>query len=418
MSSPLSKRYHLIRNRSLQICAPLEQEDYVIQSMPDVSPPKWHLAHTTWFFERMVLQEYVKNYAPFNEKFYTLFNSYYQSLGARWRRDIRGTLSRPTVREVYEYRRAIDEKLLSFIEELSDDSKSAEIIQLGLQHEEQHQELLLTDIKHLLYSNPLRPAYSAPRELPKKKAPSPKYVDVSGGMVRAGMEKEGFAWDNEYPSHEMYLADFKLLSRLVTAGEFREFVQDDAYINPLLWLSEGWDALEKNGWSAPLYWENRDGEWWINTLSGERPLCDAEPVCHISYFEAEAFARWAGKRLPTEFEWEHAARQFASPRPGNFYEANLLHPSPTDEPTNEDRGVNQLFGDVWEWTRSAYLPYPGYRQAPPPLGEYNGKFMINQMVLRGGSCVTPEEHIRTSYRNFFHTDKRWQFTGFRLVEEV
>jgi ergothioneine biosynthesis protein EgtB len=413
------KHYEDVRKTTEKICSPLITEDYVIQSMPDVSPPKWHLAHTTWFFERVILQQFAPNYRPFNEQYYFLFNSYYQSLGERWNRDIRGTLSRPSVDEIYAYRSAIDERVRKLVESMSDSDfrKLLGLLELGLNHEQQHQELLVTDIKHILASNPLRPVYrsgGAGESAPQPEIGPATYVEMEGGTFEIGANGDRFAWDNEYPRHKVLLNDFSLMDRLITCGEYLEFMNDGGYEDPLLWLSDGWETVNREHWNSPLYWRENDGEWQIMTLTGTRPINDGEPVSHVSYYEASAFARWAGKRLPTEAEWERAAATLnGSALEGNFLESDNFHPVPR---TNSS-GLSQMLGDLWEWTASSYLPYPGYKQDRGPLGEYNGKFMINQMVLRGGSCATSRTHIRPSYRNFFQCDKRWQFTGFRLVGE-
>lgn len=416
--------FDTVRRTTEGICQPLVTEDYVIQSMPDVSPPKWHLAHTTWFFERVILQQFSKDYHPYNEQYYYLFNSYYQSLGERWKRDIRGTLSRPTVQDIYGYRAAVDERTRKFVASLSgkEYEKIARLVELGLHHEQQHQELLVTDIKHILASNPLRPTYKVNHRAANTTAPEmpSKFVEIHGGTFEIGWSGNGFAWDNEFPRHKTFVNDFALMNRLVTCGEFLEFINDGGYRNPLLWLSDGWDVVLKEGWVAPLYWEKIDDEWRIMTLSGFRPIDPDEPVSHVSFYEASAYARWADKRLPTEAEWEKAASLVnTSPSCGNFLESEFYHPVPLGQaPGANAGGLSQMFGDVWEWTGSSYLPYPGYRQERGPLGEYNGKFMINQMVLRGGSCATPRTHIRPTYRNFFQCDKRWQFTGFRLASDT
>ncbi len=411
-----------VRETTGRICDPLETEDYCIQSIPDVSPPKWHLAHTTWFFEQVILSRFSKPYKPYNEKYYYLFNSYYQSFGERWQRDIRGTLSRPTVKDVYAYRSAIDQRVREFIQSVDEETyrSVAPLIELGLHHEQQHEELLVTDIKHILASNPLQPSYrqNGPTHSIVKASP-PTFIDIEGGIHEVGAKGEGFAWDNELPRHKTYLNDFRLMNRLVTCGEYLEFINDGGYANPLLWLSDAWELLTRERWEAPLYWMKSDDEWILMTLTGLRPLNPAEPVAHVSYYEAAAYARWANKRLPTETEWEKGASLVpTSPSCGNFLESGHFHPVPLGEaPGVQQQAPSQMFGDVWEWTASAYLPYPGYKQERGPLGEYNGKFMINQMVLRGGSCATPRSHIRPTYRNFFQCDKRWQFTGFRLAED-
>jgi ergothioneine biosynthesis protein EgtB len=416
--------YDDVRKRTEALCRPLETEDYVVQSITDVSPPKWHLGHTAWFFERVILQQYKNGYRPLDERYYFVFNSYYQSFGARWQRDMRGTLSRPTVADVYRYRSAVDERMRKFLISV-DEQLFPEIdalVRLGLQHEQQHQELLVTDIKHILACNPLRPVYMSPSMGGRTRSagvPAVRYTLFRGGIRELGYEGDGFAWDNERPRHKVLLDDFSLMNRLVTCGEFLEFMNDGGYKNPLLWLSDGWDVVMQQGWDSPLYWEMMDGEWFITTLSGLRPVDPDEPVSHVSYYEALAYARWRDARLPTEAEWEVAAMKTnADPSGGNFVEEGHLHPVPLGQTSgHEPTGLSQMFGDVWEWTGSAYLPYPGYKQERGPLGEYNGKFMNNQMVLRGGSCATPRSHIRPTYRNFFQPEKRWQFTGIRLARE-
>jgi ergothioneine biosynthesis protein EgtB len=418
----LLSTYASVRRMTEHLCKPLATEDYVIQSMPDVSPPKWHLAHTTWFFERVILQEHMKQYRPYNEKFYYLFNSYYQSFGERWRRDVRGVLSRPTVKEVYEYRAAIDQRMKDLIERVEESvsEQVAELTTLGLHHEQQHQELLVTDIKHILANNPLQPVYAARKVRDGMRVkPDARMLGFEGAIVEIGADEEGFSWDNERPRHKTLLEDFSLMNRLTTCGEYMEFMKDGGYKNPLLWLSDGWEVGQLNGWESPLYWMNIDGEWHMMTLHGLHPVDPLEPVCHVSYYEAAAFAAWAGKRLPSEEEWERASGIVrTAPSVGNFLESDVLHPLPLGEaPGFAEETLLQMFGDVWEWTRSAYLPYPGYCQEAGPLGEYNGKFMNNQMVLRGGSCATPQMHIRATYRNFFQGDKRWQFTGIRLASD-
>ncbi|MBD3880682.1 ergothioneine biosynthesis protein EgtB [Phormidium tenue FACHB-886] len=406
----LVEQYQQIRELSERLCQPLATEDYVIQSMPDVSPPKWHLAHTTWFFETFLLAPHLAGYSVFHPQFGYLFNSYYEAVGQRHPRSQRGLLSRPTTEEVYQYRSHVDSAMRVFLE---DSTRSlapdlAALVQLGLHHEQQHQELLLTDIKHILALNPLRPAYRSDLpSAPELIAPTERWLDYPGGLYSIGHEGD-FAFDNESPRHPVYLQDYWLAAQLVTNGEYLEFIQADGYRKPEYWLSEGWATVQAEQWRSPLYWEQIEGSWWIMTLGGMRPVDEHEPVCHVSYYEADAFARWAGKRLPTEAEWEVAAAQ--QPQ-GNFLESGLLHPAPARGATRPD----QLFGDVWEWTQSAYLAYPGFQPAAGAVGEYNGKFMCNQMVLRGGSCATSVSHIRSSYRNFFPPATRWQFSGIRLA---
>ena len=413
----LSQQYQQTRQLSQQLCQPLATEDYVIQSMPDVSPPKWHLAHTTWFFETFLLVPFLAKYAIFNPEFGYLFNSYYETVGQRHPRSQRGLLSRPTVEQVYQYRAFVDEAMQRLLAQVLEPAIKS-LVLLGLHHEQQHQELLLTDIKHILALNPLRPAYQS--DLPLANAPiaaQEQWLDYPGGLYAIGYDEEfsadltaKFAFDNESPRHQVYLQDYWLASRLVTNGEYLEFIQAGGYQTSDHWLSAGWAIVQAEQWRSPLYWEQRDGEWWVMTLAGMRPLDAHEPVCHVSYYEADAYARWAGKRLPTEAEWEVAATQVTVQ--GNFTAQGRFHPAPAIGKTRPD----QLFGDVWEWTQSAYLPYPGFQSAPGAVGEYNGKFMCNQMVLRGGSCATSQNHIRPTYRNFFPPETRWQFSGIRLAQ--
>jgi ergothioneine biosynthesis protein EgtB len=407
----LTDNYQQVRELSDRICQPLAIEDYVIQSMPDVSPPKWHLAHTTWFFETFLLVPYLNGYEVFHPQFGYLFNSYYEAVGERHPRHQRGLLSRPTVEEVYRYRAYVDEAMLSLLAQQSGDSRLEELVILGLHHEQQHQELLLTDIKHILAGNPLRPAYKSivPPAPTGEANLRERWLDYPGGLYSIGHMGEGFTFDNELPRHQVYLQDYWLAAQLVSNGEYLEFIAAGGYERPEYWLSEGWATVQTQQWQAPLYWEKIDGDWWVMTLTGMRRVSESEPVCHVSFYEADAYARWAGKRLPTEAEWEIAASQV--PMRGNFLESGQLHPMPAVGITRPDR----IFGDVWEWTQSAYLPYPGYKTAEGAVGEYNGKFMCNQMVLRGGSCVTSSEHIRPTYRNFFPPNTRWQFSGIRLA---
>jgi ergothioneine biosynthesis protein EgtB len=405
----LSDRYQQIRQTSESICRPLATEDYGIQSMPDVSPPKWHLAHTTWFFETFLLVPYLPGYEVFHPQFGYLFNSYYEAVGARHPRPQRGLLSRPTVEEVYRYRAYVDQAMASLLSPLDPNLES--LLWLGLHHEQQHQELLLTDIKHILALNPLRPAYRSdlPDSIIAAVTAKEQWLDYPGGLGAIGYAFEEFAFDNEAPQHQVYLQDYWLSARLVTNGEYLEFIQAGGYSRPEYWLAEGWATLQSQQWQAPLYWEQIDGNWWVMTLAGLKRLNEHEPVCHVSLYEADAYAHWANKRLPTEAEWEVAANQI--PLQGNLLESGQFHPVPAADRTRPD----QLFGDVWEWTQSAYLPYPGYQPAPGAVGEYNGKFMCSQMVLRGGSCITSSSHIRPTYRNFFPPSTRWQFSGIRLA---
>ncbi len=412
----LRQRYQNIRQVSEQLCQPLAIEDYGVQSMPDVSPPKWHLAHTTWFFETFILVPHLSNYQIFHPQFGYLFNSYYEAVGERHPRVQRGLLSRPTVAEIYRYRAAIDQAMTTILSQLSIDLKLANLVELGLHHEQQHQELLLTDIKHILGSNPLRPAYDIDlwQTTPLIPLAPIQWLEYPSGLYEIGhpenVSGSEFAFDNESPRHSVYLQDFALAHRLVTNAEYLAFIIAGGYQQADYWLSAGWAIVQKEQWQAPLYWEKIADQWWVMTLSGQHHLYLDEPVCHISFYEADAYARWAGKRLPTEAEWEVAASQVSIQ--GNFWESAQLHPSPTKVTTHLD----QMFGDVWEWTQSAYLPYPGFQSAAGAVGEYNGKFMCNQMVLRGGSCATSRSHIRPSYRNFFPPETRWQFSGLRLAD--
>ncbi|NEQ80285.1 MAG: ergothioneine biosynthesis protein EgtB [Moorea sp. SIO2I5] len=408
----LSAYYQQVRQLSEQICQPLEIEDYVVQSMPDASPLKWHLAHTAWFFETFILVPYFQRYSVFHPKYDYLLNSYYESLGERVAAAQRGTLSRPTVAEVYRYRTYVDEAMQSFIVENLGNSELESLIIIALHHEQQHQEFLFTNIKHIFGNNPLRPVYKPdlPTPNPASVGKQLDWLDYPAQLYEIGHDGEGFAFDNEQPRHRVYLQDYQLASRLVTNGEYLEFIQAGGYNNPDYWLSEGWKTARYQNWQAPLYWEQIDGDWWLMTLGGMRPLNENEPVCHVSFYEADAYARWAGKRLPTEAEWEIATTNI--PVEGNLLESGMLHPAPATENTQPD----QLFGDVWEWTNSTHQPYPGYRLEAGIVGEYNGKLMCNRLVLRGGSCVTPLSHIRPTYRNFYPPSTRWQFTGIRLAD--
>ncbi len=406
--------YEQIRKDSELICAPLETEDYCIQTMPDVSPAKWHLAHTSWFFETFLLLPFVKNYHRFNPAYDHLFNSYYLTHGQPFSRPARGLLSRPTVAEIYRYRAAVDEAIVELITEASEKrwQEIEPLIVLGLNHEQQHQELMLTDLKHIFAQNPLHPRY---RDLspPRPHAVADiSWISVDKGIYHIGNSGNGFAYDNEYPRHQVLLQAFALASRPVTNAEYLEFINDGGYKNPALWLSDGWASLQANAWRAPLYWQQRDNEWWQMTLGGMRPLDLNAPVCHVSQYEAAAYASWADKRLPTEFEWEVSVTGL--PVQGNLRNTDYLQPAAG----NDDTSLQQVYGDVWEWTASAYAPYPGYRIPDGTVGEYNGKFMSSQAVLRGGSCVTPRDHIRSSYRNFFYPQDRWQFSGIRLAQDL
>jgi len=414
----LLRRYHQVRQLTERLCQPLVTEDYVIQAMPDVSPPKWHLAHTSWFFETFVLAAASQNYRSPHAAYAYLFNSYYVAAGERHCRPKRGILSRPTVEEVYRYRAYVDQHMTALLEGLQGEAYEiwSPVVELGLHHEQQHQELLLTDVKYNFACNPLRPAYASPDISPPAPAVGPlQWVSFPEGVYWIGHDGQGFAFDNESPRHRCFLEPFQLASRLITNGEYLAFMADGGYERPELWLSMGWDTVQREGWKTPLYWEQRDGTWWTMTPAGMQPVQAAEPVCHVSYYEADAYARWAKARLPTEVEWEVAARPL--PLRGNFVERHIFHPAPLSQ-TEDPVPLAQMFGDVWEWTQSHYSPYPGYTAAPGALGEYNGKFMANQFVLRGGSCATSVSHIRPTYRNFFPAEARWQFMGIRLARTI
>ena len=407
-----ARRYAAIRAQSVALAQPLSPEDCVVQSMPDASPVKWHLAHTTWFFETFVLRRHADGYAAYDEAFGYLFNSYYNAIGEKHPRAERGMLSRPSLDEVMRYRRHVDDALRPL---LAVDGEVRALIELGLQHEQQHQELIVTDVKHLLSCNPTRPAYLPAWPLSAVAARTRGWVAHPGGIVGIGTRDDGFAFDNEGPRHEVLLQPFALATHPVTHGDFAAFIDEGGYRRPELWLSLGWDAVAAHGWNAPLYWEQRDGQWFTFTLRGMAPIDPAAPVTHVSLFDADAFARWAGARLPTEFEWEALAS--SQPVEGNFLESTALHPLALRDAAPAG-SLAQVFGDVWEWTQSSYAPYPRFRPATGAIGEYNGKFMCNQYVLRGGSCATPRSHIRASYRNFFPPDARWQFSGLRLARDA
>jgi ergothioneine biosynthesis protein EgtB len=457
MLTGLADRYKATRRRTLEICEPLTPEDMMVQSCAEASPAKWHLAHTGWFFESFILREFLPGYRLFNEDFSWLFNSYYQSFAAFPEKRLRSSFSRPGLEEILRYRAYVDEGVERLLERLAGEGPEHEAlkrIELGVNHEEQHQELLLTDILHAFFTNPLRPAYrsSAPKPGDAKSdlglardfnfetwhgtetetgracsassigtIPALRFHAFAGGLCEAGHNGPAFCFDNERPRHRVWLNPYKAATRLVTCAEYAAFMADRGYRRPELWLSAGWDAVQANGWRAPLYWTKAEPGWSIFTLRGELPLASLEnlPVSHISYFEADAYARWAGRRLLTEFEWETAAA--AQAVTGNLLDSGRLLPAPAPEtlesqdPTEASENPAQFFGDCWEWTSSAYLGYPGFKPLPGSLGEYNGKFMSGQMVLRGGSCVTPAAHIRDSYRNFFPPETRWQFSGIRLA---
>jgi len=403
----LSARFARTRKVSVDLVGTLAPEDTVVQSMPDVSPTKWHLAHTTWFFERFVLEPNVSGYQRFNEQYDFLFNSYYYTAGQMHARPKRGLLSRPTLAEILAYRSHVDDHMLRLLDQRSEELELAGVVTLGLNHEQQHQELMLTDIKHVLSCNPMRPAFDPGLPVPGTGAvDNYTYIDGASGVHQVGATGDSFRFDNETPRHDALLHEHRIGARLVTNSEYREFIADGGYTNSTLWLSDGWATVNQNEWDRPLYWsEDLASEF---TLSGTRDIDDNAPVAHVSFYEADAFARWAGARLPTEFEWE----AFASEEPvlGNLFESGYLHPSAGGD-------SNQLFGDVWEWTSSPYSAYPGFVPLEGSLGEYNGKFMCNQMTARGGSCVTSTDHVRASYRNFFYPHMRWQFFGIRLAKD-
>lgn len=427
-SSLLLTQYKSVRQAMLTLCTPLSPEDLMVQSCAEASPAKWHLAHTSWFFETFVLAEFAAGYQPFHPDFRWLFNSYYNSLGEMPEKKLRASFSRPPLDAILAYRAHVDAAIAGLLARPVADEAARRIV-LGLSHEQQHQELIATDIKHALFTNPLHPAYLAPsvQSKPEVIAPPLEWVDFAGGLIEIGVtpnpanvNAEAFAFDNETPKHRVYLEPFRLATRLVTCAEYLAFIEQNGYGKPELWLSEGWATMRAEGWQAPLYWHRDDSTesgWRIYTLHGFVPLEDLSetPVCHISFFEADAYARWSGHRLPTEFEWEHAASTLPVTSQGNnLLETGNLHPTPATPAS----GLQQVFGDAWEWTASPYTGYPGYKPLPGALGEYNGKFMSSQMVLRGGSCVTPATHIRATYRNFFTPATRWQFSGLRLAQNA
>lgn len=410
--SRLFGEFENIRRQSLELCRPLSAEDMMVQSCAEASPAKWHLAHTTWFFETFLLREFLPGYQEFHPDFLWLFNSYYNSVSDQPEKKLRASFSRPPVEAILAYRDHVEAAMERLLCTTTSEAVESRVV-LGLHHEQQHQELLATDIKHALWTNPLRPGYlETPFDASPASATPVDWIEYEGGLIDIGHSGKGFSFDNELPRHPVYLRPFALGSRLVTCAEYLAFLEDGGYRRPELWLSAGWDAVKAEGWSAPLYWRQSEGNWLAYTMHGEQPLHALlqTPVCHVSYFEADAFARWAGKRLPTEAEWELAAESL--PVAGNLLESGLLHPCAL---TSSGAGPQQMFGDVWEWTQSAYLGYPGFQSVPGALGEYNGKFMSGQMVLRGGSAVTPSSHIRPTYRNFFSPATRWQFSGIRLA---
>jgi ergothioneine biosynthesis protein EgtB len=435
VAAALLTRFRTVRQATLAFAAPLSPEDQMVQSCPEASPTKWHLAHTSWFFEIFVLTPYLPGYKPFHPDFHWLFNSYYNSLGDMPEKKLRASFSRPPLADILAYRRHVDAAVAELLASELDGSTRDDVLRrivLGLEHEQQHLELIATDIKHALFTNPLHPAYveAAQPSSPVRSSVdlNPSFTSFAGGLTQIGINPDAadplaFAFDNETPRHTVFLQPFALADRLVTCAEFLAFVNDNGYTRPELWLSEGWSTMRAQEWQAPEYWRRDSatvGGWSVYTLGGFQPLDDLlqTPVCHLSLFEADAFARWSGCRLPTEFEWEYAASSVApfvtaKPEAVNMLESGVLHPTPA-----AGSGLDQMFGDVWEWTSSGYTGYPGYKPLPGALGEYNGKFMSSQVILRGGSCVTPAAHIRASYRNFFPPATRWQFSGLRLARDV
>ncbi|MEP7300321.1 MAG: ergothioneine biosynthesis protein EgtB [Caldimonas sp.] len=418
-SSPLAARYLSVRQASLDLAAPLSPEDCQVQSMADASPTKWHLAHITWFFETFLLERFEPDFRPFDPTFRVLFNSYYQGVGEQFPRARRGLVTRPTLAEVRRFRAQVDERMLTLLEANPGDAATQALVALGLQHEQQHQELILTDIKHALAANPASAAYAKRWPMAQVQPQAVRWFGHDGGLVELGHDpaRDGaFCFDNETPRHRAFAEPFEIASRPATYGDFLAFIDDDGYTRPELWLSMGWDWVRAGRREAPLYWLRNGRRWLSHTLQGTVEIDPNTPVCHLSYFEADAFARWSGARLPSELEWEHAARSLRAPSVGNFADRGAFHPLPQTAPLGDE--PVQMFGDVWEWTGSAYLPYPRYRPLEGTVGEYNGKFMCNQFVLRGGSCATPAGHVRASYRNFFPPDAQWQFSGVRLARDA
>ncbi|HRX85838.1 MAG TPA: ergothioneine biosynthesis protein EgtB [Phycisphaerae bacterium] len=409
----LAENYRHVRALSAELCAPLAPEDCVVQTMPDVSPTRWHLAHTTWFFETFVLARHRKNHKPFHPAFEYLFNSYYNAVGRQFPRAQRGLLTRPTLAEVFAYRAAVAEQVCTLLDDADEETLASihPVVEIGMHHEQQHQELMLTDIKHVFWTNPLRPAYAAGLPRADRTATPLRWHGLPADVEMIGHDGAGFCYDNETPRHGVLLHGGEIASRLVTNAEYQAFIADGGYQRAELWLADGWDAVQRHGWQAPLYWERREDTWWHYILHGMQPVPPGVPVCHVSFYEADAYARWAGARLPTEAEWEVVAAEL--PVEGNFVEDGRFAPRVID--TDDRKTPQQMFGDVWEWTASPYIGYPGYTPQDGALGEYNGKFMNNQYVLRGGSCATSRAHIRATYRNFFAPEKRWQFSGFRLA---
>lgn len=404
--SIIKSRFEAVRQRSLDLVQPLSAEDACVQSMPDASPAKWHLAHVTWFFETFILEPQERGFKAFNPAYRELFNSYYNGVGKQFSRPDRGMITRPSLAQVIDYRHHVDAHMLALLDDPS--AGTRELLELGLQHEQQHQELLLMDIKHLLSLNPLFPAYSD-RPVPISDPLPERWLGNAGGLVEIGHHGDGFHFDNEQPRHRQWLEPFEIAASLVTNGQYLEFINDGGYRQPLLWLADGWAAVNTNGWAAPAYWHERDGEWYEFTLHGLVPLDPNAPLCHVSHFEADAYAQWRGARLPSEGEWEHAAAPGVAPATDP-----ALHPRAVAGST----ALSNASDAVWQWTRSAYLPYPGFSPAAGAVGEYNGKFMSGQMTLRGGACITQAHHARATYRNFFYAHQRWAFGGVRLARDV
>lgn len=410
-ATDLVKEFKRVRGNSIELCRPLALEDFGLQAVAETSPPKWHLAHTSWFFETFILGPFATDYRAWHPAFEHLFNSYYNGIGTPFSRAQRGLLSRPTVDEVYRYRSDVDDAILTLLDADPADSEVYRRIELGLHHEQQHQELLLTDLKFSFSINPLKPVYhSMPESNMSRAGIDQDWFEFEGGLAMVGASDENFCFDNETPAHRQFLEPFALARRPVTNAEYMAFIEDDGYRRPELWLADGWDRVQQQQWNSPLYWHLQGDMWWNYTLGGELPVEKNAPICHLSYFEADAYARWAGARLPTEAEWEFAATN--QPVTGNMLATGIYHPCPADQ---ENPGLQQLFGDVWEWTASSYSPYPGFQPTTGAIGEYNGKFMSSQMVLRGGSCVSDAHHLRATYRNFFYPGDRWQFSGLRLA---